>query len=349
MKKIKLRQYIIDHKIRSTLYIIKTNAHGGIADGTKRMIRALRYKVGNIRFVLLHEQIPTIKETFDLVITDNIGSATIEKVKKIVKFNRLLVIYKHRVFDTHINNKYDTIEIPLTHKNDLNRVLELQRVRRKRNYAQLAGKKVGHYIGVALVALVMLFPSLILAIQLGQYKPDNVFSLTVSNNKSNKVQYNTKYSALTYNTGFTAYNQDMHFYMDCPGQEVWGGQGTAQSKKAVEASLNGIKRILTTQDHDTAEILDSTADCKTYELKGSRIYTTKFEEKTYTKEGEEIKYYPRVTTGSDKYVTDQDIEDFNDSLNDEGDGLFDFVALQEQDINCPKSYNTNQPQIIKDV
>ena len=43
MKKIKLRQYIIDHKIRSTLYIIKTNAHGGIADGTKRMIRALRY------------------------------------------------------------------------------------------------------------------------------------------------------------------------------------------------------------------------------------------------------------------------------------------------------------------
>ncbi|MCF0227962.1 MAG: hypothetical protein HUJ52_04020, partial [Malacoplasma sp.] len=246
MKKIKLRQYIIDHKIRSTLYIIKTNAHGGIADGTKRMIRALRYKVGNIRFVLLHEQIPTIKETFDLVITDNIGSATIEKVKKIVKFNRLLVIYKHRVFDTHINNKYDTIEIPLTHKNDLNRVLELQRVRRKRNYAQLAGKKVGHYIGVALVALVMLFPSLILAIQLGQYKPDNVFSLTVSNNKSNKVQYNTKYSALTYNTGFTAYNQDMHFYMDCPGQEVWGGQGTAQSKKAVEASLNGIKRILTT-------------------------------------------------------------------------------------------------------
>ena len=349
MKKIKLRQYIIDHKIRSTLYIIKTNAHGGIADGTKRMIRALRYKVGNIRFVLLHEQIPTIKETFDLVITDNIGSATIEKVKKIVKFNRLLVIYKHRVFDTHINNKYDTIEIPLTHKNDLNRVLELQRVRRKRNYAQLAGKKVGHYIGVALVALVMLFPSLILAIQLGQYKPDNVFSLTVSNNKSNKVQYNTKYSALTYNTGFTAYNQDMHFYMDCPGQEVWGGQGTAQSKKAVEASLNGIKRILTTQDHDTAEIVDSTADCKTYELKGSRIYTTQFEEKTYTKEGEEIKYYPRVTTGSDKYVTDQDIVSFNDSLNDEGDGLFDFVALQEQDINCPKSYNTNQPQIINDA
>ena len=350
MKKINIKKYIYDNKIRSTLFILKATKHGGIPDGTKKTIRKMRNRVGNIRFILLSEKIPQIKETFDLVITDGVGSALVERVKKIVKFNRLLVIYKGHIFDTNYNNGYKSIEIPLTHVNDLNRVHELQRQRKKQTYAQLAGKKAGHYVGVALVAAILLLPSLIVAIILGQYNPAAKFDLEIGTNKSEKVQYGKKYSALSYNTGFTAYNQNMHFYMDCPGQQVIGGQGTSESKEATMASLAGIKRILTDQKHDTGEIgkeiIDSTEDVKTYELKGSRIYTTEYD----VEEG----HINQRIEGSDKYVSQDEIENFNKSLNDfygkgKGDGLFDFVALQEQDIDCPKSFNTNQPQIIKDA
>ena len=359
MKKINIKNYIYQHKIRSTLFILKATKHGGIPDGTKRTIRKLRNRVGNIRFVLLSEKIPPIKETFDLVITDEVSSALVEKVKKIVKFNHLLVIYKGHIFDTHKNGNFKTIEIPLTQESDLNRVIELQRLRGKHSMGQLAGRKVGHYIGVGVVGAILLLPSLIVAIILGQYNPASMFYLEVENNKSQKVQYDTKYSALTYNTGFTAYNQDMHFYMDCPSQKIWGGQGTAESKEAVNASLAGIRRIIADQKHDTGEvdkeIIDSTADVKSYELKGSRIYKTLYDDKSYTVEGETYHYYPR-RENSDSWVstTEESIAEFNKSLNQagpdgEGDGLFDFIALQEQDINCPKSYNTNQPQIIKDT
>ena len=341
MKKINIKDYILNHKIRSTLFILKTTKCGCIPDGTKRTIRKLRNKVGNVRFILLSEKIPPIKETFDLVITDEISSSLVEKVKKIVKFNHLLVVYKGHIFDTHKNNNYKTIEIPLTQESDLNQIVELQRLRKKQTTAQLAGKKVGLYVGVALIAAVMLVPSLMVAIVLGQYNPTPVLDLEIKTNRSEKVQYNTRYSALSYNTGFAGYNQDMHFYMDCPGQKIWGGQGTCESKESTFAGLDGVKRILTTQDHDTAKIVDSDQDVKSYELKGSRIYSTTFQ----TEDQNEKNYRNKQ---SDTYIANPSTY-FKTHLNDAGDGLFDFVALQEQDTNCPKSYNTNQPQIIADA
>ena len=77
MKKINIKDYILNHKIRSTLFILKTTKCGCIPDGTKRTIRKLRNKVGNVRFILLSEKIPPIKETFDLVITDEISSSLV--------------------------------------------------------------------------------------------------------------------------------------------------------------------------------------------------------------------------------------------------------------------------------
>ena len=303
MKKINIKEYIYKHKIRSTLFILKATPHGGIPDGTKRIIRKLRNRVGNIRFILLAEKIPPIKETFDLVITDDVSSALVERIKSVVKFNRLLIIYKGHIIDTHKNANYKSIEIPLTQESDLNRVIELQRLRAKRSMGQLAGRKVGHYIGVGFVGAILLVPSLIVAIILGQYNPAPMFSLEVQNNKSQKLATGTKYSALTYNTGFTAYNQDMHFYMDCPSQKIWGGQGTAQSAEAVNASIEGIQRIIADQKHDADpnEITDSDRDVPSYQLKGSRIYKTTYKE---SEDNQGNKYYPRDNTVVDSYIAD---------------------------------------------
>ena len=348
MKKINLKKYVFQNNIRSILFILKATTHGGIPDGTKKVIRSMRNKVENIRFILLSEKIPKIKETFDLVITDELRNELVQKVKKIVKFNRLLVIDKKQVYDTNFKNSYRSLEIPLTFENDLTRIPELQRTKKKYTKAQYIGRKVGHYFGVFAASCLLSFPSLLVSIILSQYKPSDVFAIDVQNNKSTKLSFGEKYSALSYNTGFAAYNQNMHFYMDCPGQSVWGGQGTAESKESVNAALAGIQRIIAGKAHDTDVIIDADYDkAKTNELCGSRIYSTSYVEKV--EQG--ITYYPRIE-GSDAYVSD--IEAFNESLNGKaggttGDGLFDFIALQEQDINCHKSCETNQPQIINDT
>jgi hypothetical protein len=58
------------------------------------------------------------------------------------------------------------------------------------------------------------------------------------------------YSALTYNTGFNAYNHNMHFFMDEDGH-FFNGQSRAESAVAISQSINGIARTLGS-DHDTA-------------------------------------------------------------------------------------------------
>ena len=71
-KIINIKQYVYKHAIRSTLFILQETWHGGIPDETKKVIRKMRNKVGNIRFILLSERLPKIKEAFDLVITDDV-------------------------------------------------------------------------------------------------------------------------------------------------------------------------------------------------------------------------------------------------------------------------------------
>jgi hypothetical protein len=58
------------------------------------------------------------------------------------------------------------------------------------------------------------------------------------------------YSALTYNTGFNAYNHNMHFFMDEDGH-FFNGQSRAESAVAISQSINGIARTIGS-DHDTA-------------------------------------------------------------------------------------------------
>ena len=261
-----------------------------------------------------------------------------------VKFNHLLVIQKYGVVEAKHQHLYPSVEIPLTHENDLNRVNELRRTRRKQSKHQINGKRAGLGIGCVIIAGILLFPALVVSIILGQYNPAPVFTLEVGNNRNEKLDFNTKYSALSYNTGFAAYNQNMHFYMDSPGQMIWGGQGTAESRESVDASLAGFRRIIADHAHDTNIIIDSNdEEAKTNELRGSRIYSTEYTEATAP---DGSTYYPRKLI-SDEFVSD--INTFDANLNAAGDGLFDFVALQEQDINCNKSCQTNQPQIINDT
>ena len=316
MKNIDVKKYIFKNKIKSILFIIKETKHGGIKDETKKVIRKIRNKVGNIRFMLLAEELKTVNEVFDLVITDDLKPLFVERIDYIVRFNHLLFIVKEGVVEAKYTNKFKTIEVPLTRTNDLNRIPELKRLRNKQTTKQLAGKKAGLYIGVASIAAILLLPSLVIRVQMSEYLPATVTALTVDNNKSQKVQFNTKYSALTYNTGFAAYNQNMHFFMDSLYQRIWGGQSWAESEKATYASLDGFRRVLANQDHDTDinQIIDSDQDVASYQLRGSRIYTT-----DYDVEGDINKRIEK----SDQYV--DDINYFNTNLNDNGDGQVQYI------------------------
>ena len=333
MPKINIKKYIYETNIKSTLFLIKTSRSGIISDSSKKVIRNIRCGVSNVNFVLFNDKLPQIKKQFDLVIAD-CPSKQAAEIKHKFNFNHMLIIENGQAYEPYdkINNKkIKPQQLQINH--DLNRVVELQQLRKAQSTAKLAGKKVGHYIGVGLVATICLFPSLLLTTQLAQYKPDKHINVVIDNNKDYPLQTGKTYSALSYNTGFAAYNQDMHFYMDAPGQKFIGGQAWAQSKKAVLNSMSGINRVLS-PEHDTTDIVDAGEGVKAQDLKGSRLFVT-----AYDREGQ------RTT---DRYVDPSDIDSFNDSLNDTKDGLFDFVSLQEQDRTCPKTYNTDQYEITKD-
>ena len=338
MYKVNIKKYIYTNKIKSTLFLIRTTKTKTISDESKNVIRTVRHGVSNVRFALFRDHIPEIKDYFDLIIADCTVNQ-LSKIKKDFKYNHILIVEHGAVYYTgEKTHKLPIKSVPLEMNHDLNRMVELRRLRKRQTIGQLAGKKTGLYVGVAATSLVLLFPSLIMSTHLAQYLPQSILPLQVDNNKAAIISKSGKYSALTYNTGFAAYNQDMHFYMDAPGQSIIGGQGTAESKEAVEKSMAGIVRILS-PEHDAIKFTDPSTKTPAADVKGTTIFTT-----TYNN-GQ------RPTDSSDARVPNTllDISNLNQNLNSAQDGLFDFIALQEQDVVCPKTYNTDQYQMTKDA
>ncbi len=195
-------------------------------------------------------------------------------------------------------------------------------------------RKFFMYLFIIVGLFTLLLPSLIFATMMTQYLPDSSLRLAVDDtrideNKSTHsgVTVGETYSALTYNTGYNGYNQDMHFFMDGDGQFFFNGQGTAESKDAVLSSLNGIDRILTA-NHDSTVFVDSWDDAPTYLLRGSHAYMT-----TYNDDG---------SWKEDLEITNLDDLDLND-------GTFDFVALQEQDRDSTRSKYVDEYSTLRDM
>lgn len=102
---------------------------------------------------------------------------------------------------------------------------ELKKHEKKRAKGVKVTRKVVMYILIVLGIIVLFIPSLIFATLMTQYFPDQTLRIDVSDTRTteNKTQHSelslgTNYSALTYNVGYNAYNQNMHFFMDGDSQ-----------------------------------------------------------------------------------------------------------------------------------
>ncbi len=203
-------------------------------------------------------------------------------------------------------------------------------------------KKTLIYTTLSIGSIILLFPSLIVGSIFAQYLPPTRITLNVNDdrlidNKNNhnqlKVSNDTNvisYSALSYNTGFNAYNQDMDFFMD---MQYDGGKSKswAQSKKAISKSEAGVARILSASHDMIIKTNNHDLSIAAEDLRGSSLYKT-----YYDQNGKVVE---------DKIETD--IQEFNNSLSSEQTGTFDFICIQEQDLDSTRSYHINEYQELR--
>lgn len=208
---------------------------------------------------------------------------------------------------------------------------ELQSQKKYHSLPVKVARKISMYILIFLGIFVLSIPTLVVATVFAQYRPDAILTLNIDDDRTqvNKVQNDklklndVEYNALTYNTGFASYNQDMHFFMDGKGQGIVGGQGWAQSKQATENALLGVNRIINA-NHDTGEFIAATSSAASMDLRGTNIFRSEYDVNAYW--------------DSDTLV---------DDLSTEGIGTFDFIAIQETDIDSTRSYHVNQYDVLR--
>ena len=218
---------------------------------------------------------------------------------------------------------------------------ELKEYRKKRQTYVTVLRKTAMYILIVLGCLFAVIPGLIFGAIFSQYIPDTErISIKIDDDRTvaGKLKHDklvvseggvkTSYSALSYNVGFNAYNQDMHFFMDM-GINTGNGQSWAESAEAVHKSNAGVARVLSAS-HDAIYSTDfNDLSIPSRDLRGSKIYKTFYENTTN----------PDLVT-KDEPVTD--IAQFNSDINTDGTGTFDFIAIQEQDVNSTRSYYVNE-------
>ena len=80
------------------------------------------------------------------------------------------------------------------------------------------------------------------------YRIEDNLSLETTNNQNSILKTNTDYSALTYNIGFGAYDQDYSFFMDTgtmkDGTPVTGKSSRGNSKESVLKNTNGSTNLI---------------------------------------------------------------------------------------------------------
>lgn len=109
-------------------------------------------------------------------------------------------------------------------------------------------KKISIAIGSLLLALVVLVCGYVVYMQANYYRIEDNKPLEIVNNKNETLKTNTDYSAVTYNIGFGAYDQEYSFFMDRgimeDGTEVVGKYSRARSKEHALRNTNGSTEIV---------------------------------------------------------------------------------------------------------
>lgn len=109
-------------------------------------------------------------------------------------------------------------------------------------------KKISIVIGSLLLALVIFVVGYVTYMQVNYYRIEDNQPLEISNNKKEILKTNTTYSAVTYNIGFGAYDQEYSFFMDSgqmkDGREVVGKYSRARSEENALKNTNGSTKIM---------------------------------------------------------------------------------------------------------
>lgn len=109
-------------------------------------------------------------------------------------------------------------------------------------------KLIWKIVGIVFGLLILSLGSYIAYMQINYYRIEDNLALEVNNNPTKQLKPNTKYTALTYNIGFGAYDQEFTFFMDkgkmADGTPVVGKHGRAVSKEHTINNTNGSKELV---------------------------------------------------------------------------------------------------------
>lgn len=125
-------------------------------------------------------------------------------------------------------------------------------------------KKILKVLLVLLIVVIVFGAGFILALQLFEYRPDDVTELNVSYSdvsEGNNLSLNTNIKVLTFNTGYASLSETEDFVMD-------GGQkGRMDTQAEVETNLEGISSILIRENADIVLLQEVDVDSKrSYEI-----------------------------------------------------------------------------------
>ncbi len=109
-------------------------------------------------------------------------------------------------------------------------------------------------LAVLVAAIMLTLGIYVVYMQLQYYRIEDNLSLETENTQVQKLAADGKYSVVTYNIGFGAYNHDFSFFMDSgtmiDGTAVTGTMSRAQSAEIVNDNTNGAVSVLQNADAD---------------------------------------------------------------------------------------------------
>lgn len=99
-------------------------------------------------------------------------------------------------------------------------------------------KRIFKYILVLVGAMVSIFGLYVLFMVITDYKPDEIISITVENNKAQVINKSETFSVLTYNIGYGGMDEGRDFFMD------GGTQSRSESKDKTLENLKGMEEFI---------------------------------------------------------------------------------------------------------
>lgn len=129
-----------------------------------------------------------------------------------------------------------------------------QQLRVPKKAPMKTSKKIWLTILIIVLVLLACAGGYVIYVSANYYRIEDNTTLDVTNNQTQRVKTGTNYTAVTWNTGFGAYNKEYSFFMDTgemkDGTKTRGTSSRAASQDVVETDLNGDIKDLKELDPD---------------------------------------------------------------------------------------------------